>query len=201
MAWKRSSVRSRPGPLSLSILATIEHKPLPSKRLASMHPSVTRRNAPSSTIRLALLIAIAWLLSGWTCNGMFVSCQGLDLQPQITSLSPDRIPGNVDSVELTVEGSGFTALTQIVGNGTALPTTMIDQQHLQTTITQQTLASLGVGPGGRVQISARSRGKNIPECPIKWNLQRCGPGDLLGRATSGCKRPRRTHRRPLWRRT
>ena len=131
-----------------------------------MYPAVADRNTPSSIIRITLIFTLTLLLSGWTCNGMFVSCQGIDLQPQITSLSPDRIPGNVDSVALTVEGSGFTALTQIVGNGTTLPTTMIDQQHLQTLITQHTLESLGAGPGGSVQISARSRGKNIPECPI-----------------------------------
>ena len=53
---------------------------------------------------IALIAALTLLLSGWTCSGMFVSCQGIS-QAQITSLSPGTIPRDVNSVPLTVDSS------------------------------------------------------------------------------------------------
>lgn len=88
---------------------------------------------------------------------MFVSCQGI-AQPQIRSLSPNSIPSDAESVLLTVEGNGFTPQAQILWNGNALPTTVIDSEHLQVTITQQTFESFGGSAGNTVQISARSQG-------------------------------------------
>lgn len=40
---------------------------------------------------LALIAALALLLSGWTCSIQFNSCQGVGSQPQITSLSPSSV--------------------------------------------------------------------------------------------------------------
>ena len=93
-------------------------------------------------LSIALIAVLTLLLSGWTCSGMFVSCQGIS-QAQITSLSPGNIPSDVNSVPLTVAGSGFTPQSQIMWNGNPLQTTFMNSHHLQTTVTQQTFDSFG----------------------------------------------------------
>jgi hypothetical protein len=103
---------------------------------------------------MALIAALTLLLSGWTCSAIFVSCQGVVAQPQITSLSPDTVSSDSESV-LTVEGSGFAPQSQIMWNGNSLQTTLMDSHHLQTTITQQTFDSFGGSAGSSVQISVR----------------------------------------------
>jgi len=116
---------------------------------------------PFPLIRIAFIAALTLLLSGWTtCSAMvdFNSCESSVPQPQITSLSPGAIPGDAESVVLTVNGSGFAPQSQIMWNGSALPTTFTDSRHLQTTITQQTFDSLGGSAGSSVQISVRSLG-------------------------------------------
>jgi len=62
-----------------------------------------RSSLANLSIRIALIAALILLLSGWTCSALFVSCQGVVAQPQITSLSPDTIPSDAQSVLLTVE--------------------------------------------------------------------------------------------------
>jgi hypothetical protein len=124
---------------------------------------------PFPLIRIALLAALTLLLSGWTCSAMFISCQGVVAQPQINLLSPDTIPGDAQSVLLTVEGSGFTPQSQIMWNGSALQTTFMDAQHVQTTITQQTFDSFGGSAGSSVQISVRSQAPGTNGCPIGGN--------------------------------
>ena len=62
---------------------------------------------PLPWTRIAFIAALPLLLSGWTCNAIFVSCLGVVPQPQITSLSPDTLPSDTNSVLLTVEGSGL----------------------------------------------------------------------------------------------
>ncbi len=111
---------------------------------------------------IALIAALAALLSGWTCSGMFVSCQGVS-QAQITSLSPGHIPRDVNSVPLTVAGDGFTPQSQIMWNGSSLETTFVDSQHLQTTITRETVDSFGGGSRVRISVSQGSG------CPINGN--------------------------------
>jgi hypothetical protein len=124
----------------------------------------------SLPIRLALVGVLTLLSSGWTCGVFFVSCQGVGTQPQINSLSPDTIPNDVETVVLTVEGSGFTPQSQILWNGNALQTTSVDSHHLQTTITQQTFDSFGGSAGSSVQISASSPGSPADTgCPINGN--------------------------------
>jgi hypothetical protein len=120
-------------------------------------------------LRVVLLAAIIPLLSGWTCGVFFVSCHGVG-QPQIKSISPEAIPGDAESVLLTVEGNGFTTKSQIMWNSIPLPTTRIDSHHLMTTITQETFSSFGGSVGSSVQISASSTG-NLPGtgCPINGN--------------------------------
>jgi hypothetical protein len=113
-------------------------------------------------LSIALIAALAALLSGWTCSGMFVSCQGVS-QAQITSILPGKIPSDASSVPLTVAGSGFTPQSQIMWNGSTLETTFLDSHHLQTTITRDTFESFG--GGNRVRISV-SQGSG---CPIGGN--------------------------------
>lgn len=110
-------------------------------------------------VRIAFLAALTLPLSGWTtCNAMFAfrSCQDSILQPQISSLSPDIISGDAESVLLTVNGSNLAPRLQIMWNGSGLPTTFIDSHHLQTMVTQQTFASFGGSAGSNVEISVGS---------------------------------------------
>jgi hypothetical protein len=122
------------------------------------------RSSPCKPFSLIALIAVLTLLfSGWTCSGMFVSCQGLS-QAQITSISPGHIPSDTNSVPLTVAGSGFTPQSQIMWNGSSLETTFVDSQHLQTTITRETFDSFGGGNSVRISVS---QGLG---CPINGNF-------------------------------
>ncbi|MFY9843843.1 MAG: hypothetical protein WA718_04635 [Terriglobales bacterium] len=123
-----------------------------------MHSSLVLRSKPFLSIRIALVAVLALLLSGWTCSGMFESCQAVMAQPQIISLLPGSVPDDTSSVPLTVEGSGFTPQSQILWNGSTLETTFLDSRHLQTTITQETFASFGGEAGSSVRIAVRPVG-------------------------------------------
>lgn len=111
---------------------------------------------------ITLIAVLTLLLSGWTCSGMFVSCQGVS-QAQITSLSPGNIPRDVNSVPLTVAGNGFTPQSQITWNGNTLETTFLDSRHVRATITRETLESFGDGSSVRISVS---QGLG---CPINGN--------------------------------
>jgi hypothetical protein len=128
---------------------------------------------PFPLVRIAFIAALTLLLAGWTtCSAMvdFNSCESSVPQPQITSLSPGAIPGSAASVLLTVNGSGFAPQSQIMWNGSALPTAFMDSRHLQTTITQQTFDSFGGAAGSSVQISVRSQGSvAVSGCPNGGN--------------------------------
>jgi hypothetical protein len=128
---------------------------------------------PFPWVRIILIAVLTLLLAGWTtCSAMvdFNSCESSVPQPQIISLSPGSIPGDAASVLLTVNGSGFAPQSQIMWNGSALPTTFTDSRHLQTTITQQTLDSLGGSAGSSVQISVTSQGSvAVSGCPNGGN--------------------------------
>jgi len=113
-------------------------------------------------LSIALIAALAALLSGWTCSGMFVSCQGVS-QAHITSILPGKIPSDANSVPLTVAGGGFTPQSQIMWNGSTLETTFLDSHHLQTTITRDTFESFGGGNTVRISVSQGSG------CPIGGN--------------------------------
>lgn len=135
-----------------------------------MRSSLVDHWKPFPWFRIALIAALPLLLSGWTCNGIFVSCLGALPQPQITSLSPDIVPGDANSVLLTVEGSEFTPQSQIMWNGSSLQTKFIDSHQLQTTITQQTFDSFGGSVGSSVQISVKAQGSvGDLRCPIGGN--------------------------------
>jgi hypothetical protein len=126
---------------------------------------------PYSWVRIAFLVVLALLVAGWgTCNVMvdFNSCQGVQHMAQLTSLSPGAIPGNSESVLLTLNGSDFTPQSQILWDSSALPTVFMDSHHLQTTITQQTFASFGGSSGSSVQISVRTLGSSTG-CPPGGN--------------------------------
>jgi len=132
-----------------------------------MHYSLDSRCKSSVLVSVALIAILTLLCSGWTCSAMFVSCQGVGSQPQAASLFPNSIPHDAQSVMLTVEGSGFTPQSQILWNGRALQTTVVERNRLQTTVTEETLESLGALPGGVVQISVASQGTSLDMgCPI-----------------------------------
>ena len=105
---------------------------------------------PSPWVRMGFIAVVILALSGWACTAIigFQSCLGVPSVPQITSLSPNAVLVISDPVLLTVSGSAFVSQTQILWNGSALPTTFVDSQHLQTTITQQTFDLFGGSPGG-----------------------------------------------------
>lgn len=124
--------------------------------MCSSHVDPCKPCIPSPWIRVALIAVLTILLSSWTCRFEFESCEGIPPQAQITSLSPTRVPGDANSVPLTVEGSGFTAQSQILWNGSTLDTTFLDSHHLQATITQETFESFGGSAGNSVQISVTS---------------------------------------------
>jgi len=136
-------------------------------REATMPSSFASPRNPSPLVRIGLIAALTLLLSGWTCSAMFISCQGVGEQPQLSSISPDAIPSDANSVLLSVDGSGFTPQSQIMWNGNALPTTFTNSRQLQTTIGQQTFDSFGGSAGSNVQISVSSP-ESISDfgCPI-----------------------------------
>jgi hypothetical protein len=134
-----------------------------------MRSSLAHPYKPFPLIRVALIAALTPLLSGWTCGALFLSCQGVG-QSQVTSLSPDTIPSDAETVLLTVDGKGFTPQSQIMWNGNALQTTFIDSHDLQTTVTQQTFDSFGGSVGNNVQISVGSQASfDDLGCPIGGN--------------------------------
>jgi hypothetical protein len=120
-------------------------------------------------LRIGLVAALSLTLSGWTCTAIigFNSCLGVPATPQVTLLSPSAISATADSVLLTVSGSGFVPQSQILWNGSVLPTTFVDSQHLQATITQQTFTQFGGAFGSNVLISVNSPATaTVVGCPI-----------------------------------
>src|SRR5580765_551918 len=134
-----------------------------------MRSSLAHPYKPFSLIHVTLIAVLTPLLSGRTCGALFLSCQGVG-QSQVTSLSPDIMPSDAESVLLTVGGKGFTPQSQIMWKGNALQTTFIDSHYLQTTVTQQTFDSFGGSVGNNVQISVGSQASfDDLGCPIGGN--------------------------------
>ena len=124
---------------------------------------------PFPWLRTGFAAALTLTLSGWTCTAIigFQTCLGVPATPQITLLSPSAISATVDSVLLTVSGSGFVPQSQILWNGSALPTTFIDSQHLHATITQQTFTQFDGAFETNVLISVNSPvTATVLGCPI-----------------------------------
>jgi len=123
-----------------------------------MRPCLIHSDHPSPWVRMGFIASLILALSGWTCTAIvgFQSCLGVPAVPQIKSLSPNAVLVISDPVLLTVNGSAFVSQSQILWNGSALPTSFVDSQHLQTTITQQTFDLFGGSPGGTVLISVNS---------------------------------------------
>ena len=151
------------------------YKPVPSHRCGAgpLDPaSCASPNGLSgikSWLRVPLLAVVTFALSGWTCSAIvgFNSCLGIPSMPQITSLSPNIISQNAESVVLIVIGTNFVPQSQILWNGHTLTTTFIDSNHLEATITQQTFALFGGSPGGNVLISVNSGVSSaVVGCPI-----------------------------------
>jgi len=132
--------------------------------------SLGKPGNPFLLIRITFVAVLTLLLSGWTCSVFFVSCQGVGMQPQVTSLTPDAIASDAESALLTVGGSGFTPQSRIMWNENALQTTFIDSTRLQTLITQQTFESFGGSAGTSVQVSVKSQGSvDHSGCPVDGN--------------------------------
>jgi len=104
------------------------------------------------------------------CNGDFSPIGHRPLSFRRPASAPDPMPGNTESVVLTVNGSGFLPQSQILWNGSALQTTFMDSGHLRATITQQTFDSFGGSTGSSLQIAVRSQG-SVPVlgCPNGGN--------------------------------
>jgi hypothetical protein len=134
-----------------------------------MHSCLIQSGKPFPWLRIGFVAALTLMSSGWTCVAIvgFNSCLGVPATPQITLLSPTAISPTADSVVLTVLGTGFVPQSQILWNGSALPTTFLDSQHLQATITQQTLTQFGGAFGSNVLISVNSPvTATVVGCPI-----------------------------------
>jgi len=110
--------------------------------------------------RMALVLALASLLSAWTCSAVvnLDNCRGAVPYPQIGALSPNPVSADTLSAVMTVEGSGFVPQSEILWNKNPLPTTFIDSRHLQTTITQETFDSYGGSAAKNVWITVTSPG-------------------------------------------
>jgi hypothetical protein len=128
---------------------------------------------PFLSLRIAFVAVLTLLLSGWTsCTAIvsFGGCTGAVPQPHVTSLSPENIPGDMESVQLIVTGSGFVPQSQILWNGSALQTAFADSRHLRATTTRETLDSFGGSAGSPVEISVRSQGSTpVLGCPNGGN--------------------------------
>lgn len=128
-----------------------------------MPSRLVRKSKYLPWFRIIFIPVLTLVLSGWTtCSGMFVwdSCPSQVPVPQIFSIAPGSMPGNLDSIVLTVTGTDFVSQSQILWNGNALETTFTDSQHLTTTVTRQILENFGGSPGNSVTISVRSQGFN-----------------------------------------
>lgn len=124
---------------------------------------------PVPWFRIAFVAILPLILSGGTCTTVigFNSCLGIPSAPQITSLSPNVISADSQSVLLIVIGNNFLSQSQILWNGNALQTVFVDSQHLQATITQQTFEQFGGSPGSSVLISVNSvMTSPVVGCPI-----------------------------------
>jgi hypothetical protein len=124
---------------------------------------------PVPWLRIAFVATLPLIFSAGTCTAIvgFNSCLGIPPSPQITSLSPNAVSANTQSVLLIVIGNNFVFQSQIFWNGNALQTVFVDSQHLQATITQQTFEQLGGSPGSSVLISVNSVVTSpVVGCPI-----------------------------------
>jgi hypothetical protein len=154
--------------------ATREAHPAPPRlspeEPAPVHPDLRlSRNRRPPWLRIGMVAVLAFTLSGWTCTAIvgFNSCLGIPPSPQITSLSPSVISTSVTSVVLIVIGNGFVPQSQILLNGSTMPTRFVDSQHLQTTITQQTFEQFSVASGSSVLISVNSpMTTTVVGCPV-----------------------------------
>ena len=134
-----------------------------------MRSCLTRGGKPIPWLLIGFVAALIVTSSGGTCTAVigFNSCLGVPATPQITFLSPNAVSATAHSVLLTVGGVGFVPQSQILWNGSALPTTFVDSQHLQTMITQQTFTQFGGTFGSHVLISVNSAlTATVVGCPI-----------------------------------
>lgn len=158
-SFPSATTEARPAPPQLS-----PGEPAPLHRDPRLRPN---RRPP--WLPIGMVAVLAFTLSGWTCTAIigFNSCLGIPASPQIISLSPNVISTSVTSVVLIVIGNGFVPQSQILLNGSTMPTRFVDSQHLQTTITQQTFEQFSVASGSSVLISVNSPvTTTVVGCPV-----------------------------------
>jgi IPT/TIG domain-containing protein len=134
-----------------------------------MRSCLVNPRKPFPWLRIAFVLVLPLVLCGGTCTTFFgfQSCLGIPPAPQLTSLSPNVISANTQSVLLVVAGNNFVSQSQIFWNGNALPTVFVDSQHLEVTITQQIFEQFGGSPGSNVLISVNSVVTSpVAGCPI-----------------------------------
>ena len=68
----------------------------------------------------------------------------LGSQPLITALDPYTATMGAPAFTLMVEGSGYISGSQVLWNGTALPTTFVDGSHLTAAVDAAQVAAAGV---------------------------------------------------------
>ena len=67
----------------------------------------------------------------------------LDPPPDVTGMSPTAAPVGEPSVQVVISGTDFAQTSQVLWNGTALPTSFISTSELSLTLTTQQLAASG----------------------------------------------------------
>ncbi len=91
-------------------------------------------------------------------------------EPVISSLSPSSAPAGSGALTLTVTGSNFAAGTTVLWNGTSVPTTVTDSQHLSAQI-----PASDTTVGGRASVAAFNSTGGA-SAPANFNI---GPAPAL----------------------
>ena len=114
-------------------------------REAGMRSCLVSPSKPFPSVRIAFIAVLTLLLSGWTTYSAIIefnSCQGSIPQPQSRSLSPGIIPGDADSVLLTVNGAALFPNRRSCGTATRCRPRSRTQAILRPRLPSRPLTSL-----------------------------------------------------------
>ncbi len=93
---------------------------------------------------LALLIAVLALFVGCGNAPSPVSSEVGYPHPQLSSIAPATVTSGGTDTTITVQGSGFNAITVVTANSTNLPTTFVNSSQITAVIPAKMLFSSGV---------------------------------------------------------
>ncbi|MBV9788003.1 MAG: IPT/TIG domain-containing protein [Chloroflexi bacterium] len=96
---------------------------------------------PAAQVAVLGTATITILSNSATSNGMTLSIVGGD--PVINTLRPNVVMAGGEGFALTINGSGFTADAVVQWNGSALPTTYVNDQQLTARVTASLIANAG----------------------------------------------------------